>query len=144
MNEQQQIQWHLVLAGLVGGVVLAKLLGRSPRPAFALAGYSRNPYAKPVSRRPRSAGERECIFGGRGTGEKCRFPVGTRYHERKALQYVQAGRCSSDECGSILSYLARHADDPEVRRRARQERSGILKSAKRAKVRRKRTRRRRK
>jgi hypothetical protein len=138
------MQWHLVALGLLGGAALAKLLQRrSAEPVEAYLAseeFFGNPYAERAGRQPRSRGERECIFGGRGTGERCRFPVGTTYHERKALQYVQAGRCSRDECGHILSYLARHADDPEVRRRARQERGSILAQSKRATTRRKRTR----
>jgi hypothetical protein len=136
-------QWLQIGAGLAGGYLLWKYVLRDRvGTGSALAGPIRmNPkgstYKHPVSKTPRSKATSRCIFG---RGSTCRFPVGDAYHERKALQYVQAGRCTPGECEEIVRYLARKARDPEVRRRARQERGPILQSAYRAKRKRRRSR----
>jgi hypothetical protein len=136
-------QWLQIGLGVAGGYLLWKyvLEGRVAT-GSALAGPIRmNPkgskYTSPVSRTPRSKATHRCVFG---RGPTCRFPVGDAYHERKALQYVQAGRCSPGECEEVVRYLAKKARDPEVRRRAKQERGVILQSAYRSKRKRRRTR----
>lgn len=107
-------------------------IGVTP-PMLPNRGYSRS-----VSKTPRKAATGKCVFG---SGSTCRFPYGDAYHARKALQYVQAGRCAAGECEKVLSALARGAPDAEVRRRAKNERRKILQSAYRAKRRRAKTRR---
>jgi hypothetical protein len=135
-------RWLQVALGVAGGCLFWKFVLDKHFGGSALAGPIRlNPkgsrYTSPVSRTPRSKATSRCIFG---RGSTCRFPVGDAYHERKALQYVQSGRCAQGECEEIVRYLARKARDPEVRRRAQRERGPILQSAYRAKRKRRRTR----
>lgn len=99
-------------------------------------------YSESVSKTSRKAASKRCISR---RGGKCRWPVGDQYHQRKALAYVQAGRCSLDEkptCSDVVSWIAKHGSG-EAKQVARSERAKILKSARKARGRRSRTRRRR-
>jgi hypothetical protein len=124
--------WKLFLEHRWGGSALAGPIRLNPRKKTKRRGYK-----MPVSKTPRSKATSRCVFG---KGPTCRFPVGDVYHERKALQYVQAGRCAPGDCEAVLAYLAKRARDPEVRQRAKKERGAILQSAYRAKRKRRKTR----
>lgn len=102
---------------------------------------SSNPrrYSKSVSKTSRKSASKRCISR---RGGKCRWPVGDQYHQRKALAYVQAGRCSMDEkptCSDVVNWIAKHGSG-EAKQVAKSERSKILKSARRARGRRARAR----
>lgn len=73
------------------------------------------------SREPRKKGAHECIFGGPGKTGKCRWLVGTPYHQKMIFSYLEAGRVKKGEVVPILEWLSRHGDHPTIRCRARQE-----------------------
>lgn len=135
-------RWLQVALGLTAGAALWKFVLEERVGGSALDGPIRmNPgrrrYSSPASRTPRDKATGRCVFG---RGSSCRFPVGDIHHERKALQYVQAGRCAPGECEKIVRYLAKHARDPEVKARAKMGAGMILEGAYRAKRKRRRTR----
>ena len=130
--------WLQMALGGATGYALVKFFMR-PEESF-----SSNPrrYSESVARTSRKTGSKRCISR---KGGKCKWPVGDQYHQRMALAYVKAGRCSMDEsptCAEVIDWIAKHGSG-EAKRAAQAERSRILKSAKRARGRRARTRQRR-
>ena len=88
-------------------------------------------------REPRAKGAKECVFGGPGQTGKCRWLVGTPYHQKLIFSYLEGGRVKTGEVIPILEWLGRHGDHPTIRCRARQElaqyrktRGGLVRRAK--------------
>lgn len=131
-------------AGL--GYAVVKLLTKGDETAMleeelALEGAVANPrrYETRSSRTSRKAASSRCISR---KGGKCRWPVGDQYHQRKALTYVQAGRCSETEfptCADVVNWIAKYGSG-EAKQAAKQEKAAMLRSARRARSRRERTR----
>lgn len=125
--------FQLALGGLAGYALVRFLLQKEES-------LSSNPrYSESVPRTSRRAGSKRCISR---KGGKCSWPVGDQYHQRIALAYVQAGRCSEDEkptCEDVINWIAKHGSG-EAKQVAQAERAQMLKSARRARGRRTRTR----
>ena len=107
--------------------------------------FDENPrrYETRSKRTRRAAATGRCVA--RVDGE-CKFPVGDQYHQRLALAYVRAGRCSMTEkptCSQVVNWVASHGSG-EAKQVAKLEKADILASARRSKSRRSRTRARRK
>jgi hypothetical protein len=96
-------------------------------------------YEESTPRTSRRSASKRCVAR---VGGECKFPVGDQYHQRLALAYVMAGRCSntsSPTCDEVVDWVARHGSG-EAKQVARRERGSILRKSSRAKSRRGRTR----
>jgi len=109
---------------------------------IALMGIAENPSRKTYSERtPRTSrrkGSKRCISR---KGGECKWPVGDQYHQRIALAYVKAGRCSMTEsptCSDVVDWIAKYGSG-EAKQVAQMDRQSIMASARRAKTRRSRT-----
>lgn len=135
-----------VALGAGAGYLIVKLFTRPEERIMAeevaLMGIAENPsprtYSERTSRTSRKTGSKRCISR---KGGKCNWPVGDQYHQRIALAYVKAGRCSMDEyptCSDVVDWVAKHGAG-EAKQVAQADRSKIVSSARRAKSRRART-----
>jgi len=134
-----------IAAGVILGHLGVKFLMRHREDDLGLflVANPRRGYKERSRKTPRGAATSRCVAR---VGGECKFPVGDQYHQRMALAYVKAGRCSKTSkptCSDVVRWVATHGSG-EAKKAAQSQRSAILASASNASSRRRRTQTRRK